>query len=123
MTTGQAIRGAALLLALAAGTAEAQGAGRLVGRVTDGTGRPVTGAVVTVTHADSAARGRTAASGETGGFGFPALPPGPYRVRVERPGFQPGEERVTVEAGERRTLIVRLREGVRRLRERGGAER
>lgn len=116
MTIPGAVRSVVLLLVLlgGAGTVRAQEAGQLVGRVTDGVGRAVEGARVEVVRDEPAAQGRTARSGETGGFGFGALPPGRYRVRVERAGFQPREERVTVEPGDRHTLIVRLRPAERR---------
>lgn len=111
MTIPGAVRSMALLLVLlgGAGTVRAQETGQLVGRVTDGVGRAVEGARVEVVRDEPAAQGQTARSGETGGFGFGALAPGRYRVRVEHAGFQPREDRVTVEPGERRTLIVRLR--------------
>ena len=99
-----------LLLPAAVDAAEAQGEGgaRIVGRVTDGAGNPVAGAAVVLVSADPSAPERTATSGETGGFELAPLAAGTYTVRVSsRHGTR--ELRVRVEAGERRTVIARLR--------------
>ena len=68
--------------------------GNLVGTVTtDGT--PLPGVLVTISS--EALQGvRTAVTGETGGYHFPALPPGPYLVTFELEGMQRLEKRVPV---------------------------
>jgi hypothetical protein len=60
----------------------------LSGYVKDPSGAVVPNASVTATRNDTAARWSTSSSG--GGFyEFPALPPGSYDIRVDKPGFQP----------------------------------
>ncbi|HYI08083.1 MAG TPA: TonB-dependent receptor [Thermoanaerobaculia bacterium] len=69
--------------------------GTLVGTVLDADGNALPG--VTVTISSPALQGtRTAVSGETGGFHFPALPPGAYNVAFELEGFQKVNTRVAV---------------------------
>ncbi len=79
----------ASLLLLVAAVAGAQVAGTtsvLSGTVTT-EGKPLRGVTVTVTS--PALQGaRTAATGEGGGYTFPALPPGPYNVTFELEGMQ-----------------------------------
>lgn len=106
------VRGSPILLLmwmlLAAGQGAAQEPGRVVGRITDGAGNPVRGAtLVLVSDADSSRI--TASSGETGGFEFARVAAGTYTLRAERPGFATRTTRVTVEPGERETVIARLR--------------
>jgi hypothetical protein len=106
------VRGSPVLLLmwmlLSAGQGAAQEPGRVVGRITDGAGNPVRGAtLVLVSDADSSRS--TATSGETGGFEFARVAAGTYTLRAERPGFATRTTRVTVEPGERETVIARLR--------------
>ncbi len=69
--------------------------GTLVGTVTTPDGSALPG--VSVTIASPALQGtRTAVSGETGGYHFPALPPGNYTVTFELEGMQRVNKRVTV---------------------------
>lgn len=110
----RASRPVILLLALAAalllaGFRTAQDTGRIVGRVTDLAGNPVAGAEVVARHADPAGPGRTTRTGDTGGFQLTGLPPGRYAVRAERDGLAPAEQAVELEAGERESVILRLR--------------
>lgn len=79
--------GAALAVLLLCGIALGQGVtGNLVGTVTsEGSGLPG----VTVTASSPALQGtRTAVTGESGGYSFPALPPGDYTVTYELNGLQ-----------------------------------
>jgi hypothetical protein len=100
--------GAALLMAAAlAGPARAQ-ASALVGRVTDADGRPVAGAAVQVA-AEGGGTALAARSERTGGFQAAGLAAGRYRLRVEAAGFAPTEQVVSLDPGERRTVVVRLR--------------
>jgi acyl dehydratase len=108
--TGKWLVIAAGWLTLAAHPLAAQEAARVVGRVTDGVGNPLNGAALVLT-ADSGGARLASASGETGGFQFAGLPAGRYTLRAERPGFAPATVRVSVRAGERRTVFARLRPG------------
>jgi hypothetical protein len=62
-------------------------AARLDGSVSDPDGLPVPGAEVTALHQGTSARHR-AVSDEVGLYHFLELPPGAYRLRVERAGFK-----------------------------------
>ncbi|HEX6099414.1 MAG TPA: TonB-dependent receptor [Thermoanaerobaculia bacterium] len=69
--------------------------GNLIGTVTTADGSALPG--VTITLTSPALQGtRTTISGETGGYHFPALPPGAYSVSFELDGFQHVTQRVTV---------------------------
>jgi len=59
----------------------------IVGRVTDPSGAPVPGASVAVTQLGTNAVFR-AATTETGDYTIPFLPPGEYRLEVDRAGFR-----------------------------------
>jgi hypothetical protein len=85
----------------------AQEPARVVGRVTDGAGNPVRGAVLELVREADGAKS-TASSGETGGFEFTRLPAGAYVLRAAREGLGDRTTRVTVAEGERRTVITRL---------------
>jgi Carboxypeptidase regulatory-like domain/TonB dependent receptor/TonB-dependent Receptor Plug Domain len=90
-------RGAAVSFLLFAffSSAFAQGTtGSLTGTVTSG-GSALPGVTVTVTS-PSLQGSRTAVTNDTGGFSFPALPPGNYAVAFELSGMQRAEKRVTV---------------------------
>src|SRR4028119_332465 len=67
--------------------------GSLVGTVTAADGSALPG--VTVTLSSPALQGtRTAITGETGGYHFPALPPGNYTVAFELDSMQRQSQRV-----------------------------
>ena len=102
------MRAAALLALLAAGPAAAQEA-RVVGRVTDGAGKPVRGASVVLVAADSAAAARReATTGESGGFDFAAVHPGVYTLRASGPGFRERVVRVELAPAQLESVIARL---------------
>jgi protocatechuate 3,4-dioxygenase beta subunit len=103
------------LVAVLSSPAAAQ-AGRVIGRVTDGVGNAVSDARVALVSADSTAVVRTETTGETGGFEFARVAPGPYTLRVERAGYRVREMQVDLQPGGRETLIARL--GPARPRER-----
>lgn len=117
---GGVVRGATALLLGAAmlggEPAAAQGSApetaRVVGRVTDAAGNPVEGATLELV-ADADGSRVTTASGETGGFEFRRVAPGGYTLRTARAGFAGRDLKVTVAAGERRTVIARLQPGRR----------
>ena len=104
----------ALLLGVAAlaGAAPAEGqAARVLGRVTDGVGRPVAEARVTLVPPGAAEPRHETVSGQTGGFGFAGVQPGTYTLRATRGGYSVGERRVTVRAGQVVSQVVRLQPG------------
>lgn len=73
-----------LLLAVAA---NAQYRASLRGTVTDPQGNAVVGATVTLTNTDTNSS-LVSTSDENGIYQFNALPPAPYRISVEQPGFK-----------------------------------
>jgi protocatechuate 3,4-dioxygenase beta subunit len=101
------VAGALLGLLAAAGQAAAQ-AGRVVGRVTDATGKPVPGASVVLARADSAAAERREATGETGGFDFSGVQPGVYLLRASGAGYRERVVRVELAPAELESVIARL---------------
>ncbi|HEX2208554.1 MAG TPA: carboxypeptidase-like regulatory domain-containing protein [Longimicrobium sp.] len=80
---------------------------RVLGRVTDGVGRPVAQATVTLVGQDGAAS-RATTSGQSGGFQFQGVAPGTYTLRAERNGYAVREQRITVRAGRVVTPVLRL---------------
>lgn len=103
-------RTAAVLLGLlaTAGSAAAQ-AGRVVGRVTDATGKPVQGASVVLVAADSARTpARRETTGETGGFDFAAVQPGVYLLRASGTGYRERVVRVELAPARLESVIARL---------------
>lgn len=100
--------GALLGLLAAAGPAAAQ-AGRVVGRVTDATGKPVRGANVVLVASDSAAApARRETTGETGGFDFSTVQPGSYLLRLSGTGYRERVVRVDLAPAELESVIARL---------------
>jgi hypothetical protein len=68
-------------------TAHAQYRASLRGTVTDPQGNAVSGVTVTLTNTDTGAT-LVSTSDDNGVYQFNALPPAPYRVTVEHPGFK-----------------------------------
>ncbi|MGB9612065.1 MAG: carboxypeptidase regulatory-like domain-containing protein, partial [Bryobacteraceae bacterium] len=86
-------------------------AGEIRGTVLDASGSAIRGARLQAVDPDRAIQ-RSAETGEEGGFVFPLLPPGRYRVRVEAKGFAPQVfEGVEVRVGDVYTLPVRMEVG------------
>jgi hypothetical protein len=93
-----------LLLALLPVTAYAQ---RLGGRVQDGSGAPVAAAAVTLTSEATNQRQRAATGGD-GAFQFRALSVGAYALRVEKSGFAPLTQHLTLNVGQALDIPVTL---------------
>ncbi len=89
MRSSKLLLASAFLLALALPAQQVTSS--VVGSVIDGTGRLVPGATVTLAHEETAAV-RTAASDAQGNFGFNAITPGNYTLRVEHAGFKKYEK-------------------------------
>lgn len=86
-------------------------AGEIRGTVLDASGSAIRGATLQAVDPDRAIQ-RSAETGEDGGFVFPLLPPGRYRVRVEAKGFAPQVfEGVEVRVGDVYTLPVQMEVG------------
>jgi hypothetical protein len=73
--------------------------GDITGTVTDPTGAAVVSAAVTLTSVDSGAI-QSVTTGSTGGFRFPLLRPGAYRLQVVAPGFAAVAQTVTAVVGQ-----------------------
>jgi hypothetical protein len=101
----------ALVLLLAAGTADAQFNASLSGTVLDSTQAAIPGAKVTLTNTGTQAT-QVVTSGSAGSFAFNALPPGSYTLQVEANGFQGNTiNNVSVTAETPRNLNVTLQAG------------
>jgi outer membrane receptor protein involved in Fe transport len=79
--------------------------GSIQGRVVDPSGGAVRAARALVIDA---VRERTVESDESGRFHFPNLPYGPYRLRVEAPGFRTHEEVIEIRSNLTREVFVSL---------------
>ncbi|HKW57850.1 MAG TPA: carboxypeptidase regulatory-like domain-containing protein [Candidatus Acidoferrum sp.] len=77
----------AVLVGLPARVASQAVNGNVVGTVTDSSGAVVAGAKVTITETQENVS-RTATSNESGFYSFPDVPPGVYKVTVEKQGFK-----------------------------------
>lgn len=64
--------------------------GSIVGTVTDASGAAVPGATVTITEENTSVR-RTFQTDDNGYYSAPTLPPGTYRISVQKRGFATGE--------------------------------
>ncbi|HEU4990453.1 MAG: SusC/RagA family TonB-linked outer membrane protein [Gemmatimonadota bacterium] len=94
---------AAVALTLATAVpAAAQGTGQIRGTVTDSVaGQPLAGAVVS-------ARGHSTLVRDDGSFVLTGVPAGTVRLRVQRLGYSPAQQTVTVSAGGTATANFRL---------------
>jgi len=83
----------------------------LIGRVTDPKGLGVPGAKITVTNKDTGLT-REAVTGDTGDFAVTVLPPGTYRVTIEKEGFAKAfYDKVELVLGSKQNLEVTLKIG------------
>jgi hypothetical protein len=103
------MRAAALvaLLGLAVPAAGQSIGANIAGVVTDTSGARVTGATLTISNVANG-RSQTLTAGEQGEFRIVALPPAPYRLVVESPGFARSERDLVLNVGSEATLEVRL---------------
>lgn len=84
---------------------------RLSGTVQDSTGSAVTGASITITDVGTGYT-QTAKSNTSGGYLFPSLPVGTYRMTVAMGGFAPYEQKgIALSVGQAATVLVRLQLG------------
>src|SRR5262249_11102388 len=65
----------------------AQTFGEVSGHVTDASGALIPGASLTLTNVNTNAT-RNVLTTESGAYTFPSVPPGPYRLKTELPGFK-----------------------------------
>ena len=84
-----------ICLAAATGAVYGQTFGEITGHVADASGAAVAGAAITATNPNTNAVRQTVASG-TGDYAFPSLPPGPYNIRIEKPGFKSETAKIEV---------------------------
>ena len=85
--------------------------GTIAGNIADSSGAAIVGAKVTVT-APATGLSRTAVTANDGGYVFPLLPTGSYKLSVESPGFKRFEQRgVTVSVDGSTTVPVVLQIG------------
>src|SRR4051794_25833530 len=97
----------AVLWCASPASAQLRTTGQIVGTVHDPSGAVVQKASVEVTDAGTGITATTT-SNDQGGFVFPALQPGQYRLLVTATGFQPALiEDITVETGRASNVDVK----------------
>ena len=82
----------------------------LQGTVTDMQGGIVPSAIITVTNADTSA-GRKAVSDDSGHYSFLQMPPGEYKIEVEKPGFSTYQSETRLQVNSPLTLNIGLEIG------------
>ncbi|OYW11615.1 MAG: hypothetical protein B7X34_02900, partial [Acidobacteriia bacterium 12-62-4] len=82
----------------------------LQGNVTDGQNAAVGDAIVSLINQETAAQRKTLAS-PTGSFSFVQVPPGNYRLEVQKPGFRAFASQVRLQVNTPATLNVQLEIG------------
>jgi hypothetical protein len=92
------------VLPLAAQTSSLQGV------ISDPSGAIIPGAVVTITNTETAVS-RQALTDEFGAYKFPQVPPGPYKVEAQLPGFSTRVANVKLQVGQPETLNLELAVG------------
>src|SRR5690242_20650981 len=99
-----------LVIALGLGMLPMAAQTSLVGVVIDGQGAAVPEAVVTARNADTSALRKTL-SNSLGEYGMTQLPPGSYKVTVEKPGFRTYGADIVLQVNTPATLDVKLELG------------
>lgn len=92
-----AVPAVTVMLAPTVASAQDYTSGVLSGTVSDSSGVPVAGAVVTATSAQGTAR--TATTGADGAFRLPALPVGAYSITIAQAGYDTLVQRASVTPG------------------------
>src|SRR5262245_14771460 len=87
----------------AAPMAAQTGAGVVQGTLLDASKASIPGASATLTNSDTGVM-RTVQSNSLGLYYFGAVPPGPYVLSVESPGFKKWEGKLSVEVGQTVTI-------------------
>ncbi|MBY0504877.1 MAG: carboxypeptidase-like regulatory domain-containing protein [Bryobacteraceae bacterium] len=82
----------------------------LKGEVTDGQGAAVPEVVVTITNLDTAATRKTVSTA-TGSYVFLQVPPGPYKLEAQRPGFRTLTQQVRLQIDVPSTVNLALEVG------------
>jgi hypothetical protein len=82
----------------------------LQGVITDPTGALIPGAVVTITNTETSAS-RQGLSDESGAFKFLQVPPGPYKVEAQLPGFTTKVSQVVLQVDQPQTLNLAMEVG------------
>ncbi len=82
--------------------------GTITGTVTDSSDQVIVGAKVTLVS-ESTGESRSAATGETGAFSFPAVRAGAYTVKVDHAGFRPYQKTGNVLTSNERLAIGTIR--------------
>jgi hypothetical protein len=82
----------------------------LQGVITDPTGALIPGAVVTITNTETSAS-RQGLSDESGAFKFVQVPPGPYKVEAQLPGFTTKVSQVVLQVDQPQTLNLAMEVG------------
>lgn len=84
---------------------------QLTGRITDASGAVIAGAAVTITQISTGVE-REAVSNEEGYYTVPLLPPGAYRIAVQKTGFKTARESsLTLEVGQAARVDMALEVG------------
>jgi Carboxypeptidase regulatory-like domain/TonB dependent receptor len=105
------VLGLSLLLLAVSVPAFSQGTARILGTVTDSSGAPISGAIVSVTDIAIAAT-RTLTTDSAGAYDAPALRPGVKKIRAEYKGFKSVErENVRLEVGQEARIDFTLQPG------------
>ncbi|MCA1559690.1 MAG: carboxypeptidase regulatory-like domain-containing protein [Acidobacteria bacterium] len=102
---------AAVLLALSATTASAQG--RIAGTIKDEAGRPLKGATITAHNADHSPSTYSASTDQRGRFGMLGLRRGVWTISIQCPGYEPVQSQIDVQTlRPNRPVEVRLIKGL-----------
>lgn len=90
----------------AVGRAQQAGSGtKLTGQVVDQQGGVLPGAAVILLNGAGSVRLQQTNTGQDGAFNFAGLTPGDYLVEAQRTGFNQGEKKVTVTAGQAEAAV------------------
>ena len=101
----------AVLLSIAVASAQSSTTGKVVGTVTDASGAIVPKAEVQLVNTDTNAAA-SAITNDSGGYVFPSVQPGPYRITVKMTGFRTETiSNLIVEVDKTNNLAIKLEVG------------